>query len=89
MIKTSKRDALKLQGLINEIESGLNKLMGDDYAIMRRSKMSSSDVFTAPYYPNQRYSQISKQYGNDLVPMFSAIHALAKLIKPETLNQET
>lgn len=79
-MKLGKRDKARLQDLSRGISGGLDKLLSDNYAIMRRSKMSSPDVFTSSYYPNDRYARITKEIGNDLVPMFTAIRELVKLL---------
>ena len=79
-----KRDLSRLQDLSNELERGLSLLMADDYSIMKRSSLTSSDMFTSSYYPNDKYARIAKDYGNDLVPMFTAIKSISKLLNPET-----
>ena len=87
MIKARKRDIARLQDLSRGISKGLDTLMTDTYAIMKRSNMSSSDMFTASYYPNDRYCKITKEIGNELVPMFTAIRELAKLLTDDTPMQ--
>ena len=88
MIKTNKRDLAKLQDLSRGITQGLEILMSEKYAIMKRSNMSSTDIFTANFYPNDHYCKITKEIGNELVPMFTAIKELAKLVIDTPMNTE-
>jgi len=88
MIKTNKRDLIRLQDLSRGITHGLETLMSDKYAIMKRSNMSSTDIFTSSYYPNDRYCKITKEIGNELVTMFTAIKELAKLVFDTPMNTE-
>lgn len=88
MIKTNKRDLARLQDLSRGITQGLKALMSDKYAIMKRSNMSSTDIFTASFYPGDSYCRITKEIGNELVPMFTAIKELAKLVLDTPMNTE-
>ena len=84
MIKARKQDISRLEDLSRELNRGLALLMSDKYEIMRpASHRCSTDIFTAGFYPNEQYYKIAKDYGNDLVPMFSAIKSLAKLLQPD------
>ena len=80
MIKARKHDIAQLERISSELNHGLDLLMSDKYQIMTPSGLSSSDVFTASFYPNERYNKIAKQYGNDLCCMFTAIRDLSKLL---------
>ncbi len=80
MIKARKRDIAKLEALSGELSAGMATVLSDQYAIMRRTTLTSSDVFTSSYYPNDKFSNIDKQIGNAFVPMFTAIRELAELL---------
>lgn len=84
MIKASKKDTTRLKDLSAGISRGLDILMSDKYAIMKRSNMASTDIFRASFYPDDSYVKIEKQIGNELVPMFTAIKELAKLLTDDS-----
>jgi hypothetical protein len=81
MIKARKHDIAQLERISSELNHGLELLMSDKYQIMTHSKLSSTDVFTASFYPNERYNKIQKQYGNELCCMWTAIRDLNKMLK--------
>ncbi len=80
MIKARKQDIKTLERISSELSHGLDVLMSDKYQLMTPSKLTSTDVFTASFYPNERYNKIAKQYGNELCCMFTAIRDLSKLL---------
>ena len=81
MIKANKKDIKRLRELSAELNRGLALLMSNEYQIMKPSNLSSSDIFTASFYPGENYHKITKECGNNLVPMFSAIKGLSELLK--------
>ena len=83
MIKARKQDVARLEDISRELNHGLELLMSNKYHLMVPTSLGGTDAFTAPYYPGERYAKITKEIGNDLVPMFSAIKALKKLLEPE------
>jgi hypothetical protein len=83
LIKANKRDVNRLQDISRELNHGLEMLMSDKYVIMVPTRLSGTDAFTAGYYPGERYAKITKEIGNDLVPMFTAIKELKKLLEPD------
>ncbi len=86
MIKARKHDIAKLENISSTLNHGLDLLMSDKYQLMTPSTLTSSDVFTASYYPNERYNKIQKQYGHELCCMFTAIRDLQKLLSSEEVN---
>jgi hypothetical protein len=88
MIKARKGDVSRLEDISRELSRGLKLLMSSKYQLMVPTTLGGTDAFTAGYYPGERYAKIVKEIGNDLVPMFTAIHSLEKLLKPETKEEE-
>lgn len=67
MSKLSKKDKNELNIALKNMQRALNFIMSEDTAIMRKTSMSSTDVFTASYYPGERYGKTTKECGSDLV----------------------
>lgn len=84
MIKARKQDIKTLERISSELTHGLDLLMSDKYQLMTPSKLTSSDVFTASFYPDERYNKIAKAYGHELCCMFTAIRDLSNLLKGES-----
>ena len=80
MIKARKRDIKALRELSADIDRGVKLLLSNRYELMRPTSSSSTDIFTASYYPGERYTKVRKEYGNDLVPMFTAVDKLVKVL---------
>jgi hypothetical protein len=83
LIKARKQDVARLEDISRELNHGLALLMSDKYQIMVPTTLNGTDGFTAGYYPGEKYAKIVKEIGNDLVPMFTAIKELKKLLEPE------
>ena len=74
----------QIKDLVFGANQGLNILLSDKYQIMKPvGNMGSTDVFTASYYPDEKYMKIEKEIGNPLVPMFTAIRKLQKIVTGE------
>jgi hypothetical protein len=86
MIKTNKADFMKLCSISSKLSSGLDLLMSSKFELMTPSKSTTTDIFTAPYYKGESYCKVTKDIGNDLVPMFTAIIELRKLLSNESLT---
>jgi hypothetical protein len=80
MIKARKRDIEQLNAISLDLLRGLNTLMSDRYELASPTSGTSTDIFTAPYYPDKRYAIINKHIGHELVPMFTAINRLHNLL---------
>ena len=79
-MKLLKRDRKELESVLSQARTGLKFLMAQNVAVMIESKMSSSDVFRAPYYPEKAYSTIAKDVGSEIVFIASAISKLERLL---------
>ncbi len=84
MIKARKQDTKALNEISRELSQGLSCLMSNRYELMRPSRMSSTNVFTAPYYLGEQYTKTTKEIGNELVPMWQAIKRLKQLLEPDS-----
>ena len=82
-VKVSQRDRRRLEAVLSDAKRGLAFLMADDTAVMRKSSLSSSDTFSAPFYPGVKYSQIAKDIGSELVLLQTAIRKLESAIYGE------
>jgi len=76
----------RVEELSREISRGLGILM-KKYELMKETTSSSTNIFTSEYYPGERYTKITKEVGNDLVPMFTAIRELESLTTGGELSE--
>lgn len=79
-MKLLKRDRTRLELIMREAQEGIDFIMDKDTAIMRSSKLSSSDVFTASYYKGEAYNKIMKEAGSKLCFVFNAFESLKKAL---------
>jgi hypothetical protein len=67
MARLTKKDKGELEIVLRNVQRALRFIMSDDTAVMRRSNMSSADMFTSEYYPGEKYGKTTKEIGSDLV----------------------
>jgi hypothetical protein len=88
-MKLRKKDRIRLEGLAADLQRGINFILDPNTAIMRKSNLSSTDMFTAPYYQGERYSKIAKELGNEFVVALSALRQLKQaLAEPEVTPKQ-
>ena len=71
-----KRDRILLEDILERLKRAECFILSNNTAVMRVSSMTSTDVFTASYYPTERYSKITKEYGSELALLFTGIKNL-------------
>lgn len=83
-MKLRVKDRLRLERIGVDLRDGLAFLQADNVAIMMQNGMTSSDMFTAPYYPGEKYAKIEKQIGSKFCVLVSAINKLEEALKEIT-----
>jgi hypothetical protein len=58
------KDIQRIKDISAELNNGLSLLMTDDYAIMHKTSLISMDIFTANYYPTERWAKILSELLN-------------------------
>ena len=84
-MKLRKKDRAKLEIILDELKRGINYVMDDRTALMRKHNLSSADYFESNYpdYRGQKWSPIEKRAGNDFVIAISATNRLELLLKQD------
>jgi transketolase N-terminal domain/subunit len=83
-VKLRKKDRVRLERIAAQVKRGIDYLLDDKTAIMRESSMSSTDVFTASYYVDKRYSMIHKQMGSEFVLALTGLQHLLQALEETT-----
>lgn len=79
-MKLLKRDRTRLLQVLTKLKRAEAFILSDRTAIMRQHNLSSTDIFTAPYYPDEKYVKITKDIGSDLVSLFTGIRDLENIL---------
>ena len=79
-MKTTKKDRAQLESILQAAKEGLAFLDSQRVVVMVESRATSTDQFTAPYYPGEQYAKIQKSYGSPLCRLYTATHELEKLL---------
>jgi hypothetical protein len=79
-MKLRKMDRKRLERVLSNLQRGLDFIMDEQTAIMRKTSGQSTDVFTAGYYPNERYAKIAKELGSEFVLALTALYDLKRAL---------
>lgn len=82
-----KKDRQALERIAANLKRGLDYVMSPRTALMMETTMQSTDVFTAPYYPDKRYAKIAKDIGSEFVLALTALKDLQTLLADQDKPQ--
>ena len=82
-MKLRVKDRLRLERINVDLKDGLAFLQAENVAIMVESTMTSSDMFTAPYYPHKKYADIDKEIGSKFCVLVDAVRKLDAALKED------
>ena len=71
----------RLYAIQQDLDAGFAFLMEEHTAIMQECGLTSTDVFTAPFYPGKKYTPINKEIGSVLCRLQTGIKSLEALIE--------
>jgi hypothetical protein len=79
-MKLRKKDRHRLESILAKLKRGREYVMAESTALMRRTSLTSADVFTAPYFPGQAYHSVAKDIGSEWTLALTAIHELERAL---------
>jgi hypothetical protein len=82
-MKLLKKDRSKLYAVLDNLQRGRAFILEDRTVVTVKTSMGSTDVFTAPFYPDEGLHKINKDIGSPLACLWTGIHTLEKLLNKE------
>jgi hypothetical protein len=60
----TKKDIKILTEILSKLNDSQNYIMREEISIMKQTNLSSTDIFTSAYYPNEKFCKINKEIGS-------------------------
>lgn len=81
MKRLRKQDQEELHRILVDLERARDFVMSQEVALMKRTNMTSADVFRSPCYPGEWYSRIDREIGSPWTVGLTAIRRLRRALE--------